>query len=316
MTDHEILLPHHFSRGARRTLEARLGELEGASLTIARTPAETREGYERATIALTQRLDESSLERAERLEWAQAFTAGYDHYDLEALEAAGIVLTNATGIHGQPMAEWALGAMLGFERGLFTYRDRQHDGVWLREHGGELANKTVGIVGIGAIGGRIAELAAAVGCPVIGTKRDPSTAPDVVDEVYPADELDEVLTRAEYLVIACPLTEQTRGMIDEEAFRTMPSEAVLVNVARGSIVDEDALVETLQQGRLAGAALDVFETEPLPADSPLWSLPNVVITPHISGSTPDYYDRLADIFEENYRHFVAGERDEMRNRIV
>ncbi len=316
MSDHEILIPHRYSREARETLAVRLDELDDATVTIAETPAESLSGFETATVALTPSLSEEWLDRATELEWAQASTAGYDHYDLDALEAAGIVLTNATGVHGQPMAEWALGAMLGFERELFSARDRQHDGVWLRESGGELASKTIGIVGLGAIGGRTAELASALGCRVIGTKRDPSTAPDAVDDVYPADELDTVLAQAEYLVLACPLTDETRGLIDRDALRTMPREAVVVNVARGDVVAEDALVESLQQGRIAGAALDVFSTEPLPSNSPLWDLPNVLVTPHVSGSTPHYYDRIAEIFLENFEHFAAGNRDEMRNRVL
>ncbi|WP_247731650.1 D-2-hydroxyacid dehydrogenase [Halovivax limisalsi] len=315
MTDHEILVPHRFSRDARETLAVRLDALE-ASVTVTETRAESLSAIETATILVGTSLPDEWLDRADRLEWVQAYTAGYDHYDLDALEDAGIVLTNATGVHGQPMAEWALGAMLGFERNLFDARERQRDGVWLREGGGELAGKTVGIVGLGAIGGRTAELASALGCRVIGTKRDPSTAPDAVDEVYPADELGAVLARAEYLVLACPLTEETRGLIDRDALRTMRSDAILLNMARGEVVDEDALVDSLQQGRVDGAALDVFATEPLPADSPLWDLPNVLVTPHVAGSTPHYYDRIAEIVVENFAAFASGNRDEMINRIV
>ncbi|WP_255170433.1 D-2-hydroxyacid dehydrogenase [Natrononativus amylolyticus] len=315
MTD-ELLIPHPFSREAKTTLEAELSSLEGVSVVVAETPAETRAGFETATVAMTPRLPAEWRERAERLEWAQATSAGYDHYDLEALEAAGIVLTNAAGVHAQPIAEQVLGAMLSFERELFTARDQQGDGLWLRTEGGELARKTVGIVGLGAIGGRTAELAAAVGSTVIGTKRDPSSAPAAVETVYPPEELDEVLRRAEYLVLACPLTDETRGLIDGAALETMPSDAVLVNVARGGVVEEAALVEGLQQGRIAGAALDVFEEEPLPQESPLWDLPNVLVTPHMAGSTPQYYERVAEIFRENYERFRAGDLEGMRNRIV
>ncbi|WP_254862438.1 D-2-hydroxyacid dehydrogenase [Halovivax gelatinilyticus] len=316
MSDHEILIPHRYSKEARETLAVRLEELEGATVTVAETPEASISGIETATAALTPSLPDEWLDRAQNLQWAQASTAGYDHYDLDALENAGIILTNATGVHGQPMAEWALGAMLGIERGLFEARDRQRESLWLRESGGELASKTVGIVGLGAIGGRTAELASAIGCRVIGTKRDPSTAPDAVDEVYPADELDSVLSRVDYLVLACPLTDETRGLIDREALRTMPRDAVVVNVARGDVVVEEALVESLQQGRISGAALDVFSTEPLPADSPLWNLPNVLVTPHVSGSTPHYYDRIAEIFIENFERFASGKLDDMRNRVV
>ncbi|AGB15878.1 phosphoglycerate dehydrogenase-like oxidoreductase [Halovivax ruber XH-70] len=316
MSSHEILIPHRYDRADRERLAVRFDELDDADVTVATTPDETLSGIETATAVLSPSVSEEWLDRASNLAWVQGSTAGYDHYDLDALEAAGITLTTASGVHGQPIGEWALGAMLGIERDLFAARDRQREGLWLRESGGELASKTVGIVGLGAIGGRIAELAAAVGCRVVGTKRDPSTAPDAVDEVYPADELDEVLRQTDYLVVACPLTDETRGLIDRSAMRTMPRDAVVVNIARGDVVDEEALVESLQQGRLAGAALDVFSTEPLPDDSPLWDLPNVLVTPHVSGSTPHYYDRVAEIFIENYDHFVAGTPEEMRNRVV
>ena len=316
MTGHEILIPHSYSAEARETLAPRFGALDGASVVVTDTPDETLDAFESATIALTPRLPDEWLDRAHALEWAQATSAGYDHYDLEALEAAGVALTTAAGVHGQPIGEWVLGAMLGFERELFVARDQQRDGIWLRDGGGELASKTVGIVGLGAIGRRVAELASAVGCEVIGTKRDVSTVPDAVDEVFSADDLDAVLSRAEYLVLACPLTDETRHLIDEAAFSTLSRDAIVVNVARGGVVDQEVLVESLQQGRIAGAALDVFETEPLPADSPLWKLPNVLVTPHVAGSTPEYYDRVGDIFAENYRQFVTGDREEMRNRVV
>ncbi|MFC3957385.1 D-2-hydroxyacid dehydrogenase [Halovivax cerinus] len=316
MRTHEILIPHRYDRADRERLAVRFDELDDADVTVATTPDETLSGIETATIAVSSSVPHEWLERESDLEWVQGTTAGYDHFDLDALSEAGVALTTATGVHGQPIGEWALGAMLGIERDLFAARDRQRDAVWLRDSGGELASRTVGIVGLGAIGGRIAELASAVGCRVVGTKRDPSTAPDAVDAVFPADELDEVLRQAEYLVLACPLTDETRGLIDRDAMRTMPRDAVVVNIARGDVVDEDALVESLQQGRLAGAALDVFSTEPLPADSPLWDLPNVLVTPHVSGSTPHYYDRVAEIFAENFEHLAAGNPDGMRNRVV
>ncbi|MCU4972572.1 D-2-hydroxyacid dehydrogenase [Halobacteria archaeon AArc-m2/3/4] len=314
--DHEILVPHTYSAETKSTLESELADLEGATLTIAETADETLSGFETATVAITPRLPEEWLERATDLEWAQATSAGVDHYDLDALSERGIVLTNATGVHAQPIAEQVLGAMLSFEREFLRARDQQREGVWLRTEGGELASKTVGVVGLGAIGGRVAELASAIGSRVVGTKRDPSSAPDTADAVYPPDELDEVLRRADYLVLACPLTEETRGLIDGAALETMPDEAVLVNIARGEVADQEALVEGLQQGRIAGAALDVFAEEPLPEESPLWNLPNVLLTPHMAGSTPHYYERIGDIFRENFECFADGDLEGMRNRIV
>lgn len=312
MADHRLLIPHPYSPEAKSTLEdAAAGRV---LVEIAETPAETRTGFEEATIALTPRLPEEWLERAEKLEWAQATSAGYDHYDLDTLEERGIALTTASGVHAQPISEQVLGAMLSFERGLLEARDRQSEGVWLAHEGTELGTKTVGVVGLGAIGGRVAELASAVGSWVVGTKRDPTDAPDVADEVYSPEEVAEVYRQVDYLVVACPLTDETRGLIDREAIETLSSEAVVVNIARGEVIDEEALVSALQGGRLGGAALDVFEEEPLPEGSPLWDLPNVLVTPHMAGSTPHYHDRVADIFERNLEAFLADE--ELENRIV
>ncbi|WP_114576307.1 D-2-hydroxyacid dehydrogenase [Saliphagus sp. LR7] len=312
MTGHRLLIPHPYSPDAKATLEDAAGDR--LAVEIAETPAETREGFEAATIALTPRLPGEWLERAENLEWVQATSAGYDHYDVDALEARGITLTTASGVHAQPIGEQVLGAMLAFERGLLEARDRQRDGIWLAHEGGELGHKTVGVVGLGAIGGRVAELASAVGSRVVGTKRDPSDAPEATDEVYPPEEVAEVYRQADYLVVACPLTDETRGMIDREAFESLSSDAVVVNIARGEVIEEEALVSALQQGRIGGAALDVFDEEPLSQESPLWDLPNVLVTPHMAGSTPHYFDRVGDLFATNLEAFLAGEEPE--NRIV
>ena len=316
MTELDIVLPHTFSRENAEILREALLDVDGATITAAVTPSETLRAFETADVAIARWLRPAWLERADRLRWVQAISAGVDHYDLDALEERGVVLTSATGVHAQPIAEQVLGYLLAFERDLLLARDQQTDGIWRQYTGGELATKTVGIVGLGAIGGRVAELAGAVGSTVIGTKRDPSDAPDAVDEVFPASELETVLARSAYVVVACPLTEDTRELISWAELETMPSDAVLVNVARGDVVYEKALVRALQQDWIAGAALDVFEDEPLPAESPLWDLPNVLVTPHVAGSTPRYYERVAGIFLENLDAFLTGDLNGMRNRIV
>jgi phosphoglycerate dehydrogenase-like enzyme len=189
-------------------------------------------------------------------------------------------------------------------------------GVWERvTGGGELAGKTVGIVGLGAIGTRVAELAQAYRMTVIGTKRDPATAPDAVDEAFGPAGLGELLDRADYLVLACPLTEETEGLIGSTELRRMDDEAVLVNIARGEVVDQDALVRSLQYHSIRGAGLDVFAEEPLSPDSELWDLSNVVITPHNAGSTPRYAERLAGIFAANYERYQTGGVEALENRV-
>ena len=150
---------------------------------------------------------------------------------------------------------------------------------------------------------------------VVGTKHDTSVDVPHVDELFPPDRLDEVLDEADYLVLACPLTDETRGLVGESELSRLDSDAVLVNISRGEVVDEAALVEALQSGGIRGAALDVFEEEPLPAESPLRSMSNVVMTPHVAGSTPYYFDRAIGLFADNLRRYGDGGVDDLRNRI-
>jgi phosphoglycerate dehydrogenase-like enzyme len=290
--------------------------LPDLDLRVARTPAESRELIADAEVALSAWLPSAAFAAAEDLKWVQALSAGVDFYDHDALAEAGIVLTTAAGVHAQPIAEQVLGYLLLFEREILRGIRQQETGQWLRYEGGELREKTLGVVGVGAIGSRVAELASALGMSVVGTKRDTSTAPGAVDEILAPDGLHGVLSRADYVVVACPLTDETRGLVGREELGIMDDDAVLVNVARGPIVEEDALVDALRQGVIRGAALDVFEAEPLEPDSPLWDLPNVVVTPHMAGSTPHKEHRLADLFASNLEAFVEGDADAMENRAV
>ncbi|MEF8887249.1 MAG: D-2-hydroxyacid dehydrogenase, partial [Haloarculaceae archaeon] len=246
----------------------------------------------------------------------QALSSGVDFLDLEAIADNGVALTNAAGVHAEPIAEQVLGYLLTFERGIHTGIQQQQEGVWQRYSGGEIRGKTLGIVGLGAIGSRAAEYAQAFGMTVVGTKRDPDAAPEAVDEGYAPEGLFEVLGRSDYVLLSCPLTPETRGLVGRAELGAMKGDAVLVNVARGEVVDEEALIYALQQGGIRGAALDVFEEEPLPPESPLWDLPNVVVTPHMAGSTPHKFERIAEVFAANYEAFADGRLDELTNRVV
>jgi phosphoglycerate dehydrogenase-like enzyme len=290
--------------------------LPDLDLRVARTPADSRELVGNAEVSIAASLPAEVLAAAEELRWVQALSAGVDFYDHDALRERGVLLTSAAGVHAEPMAEQTLGYLLLFEREILRGVRQQETGRWLRYEGGELRGKTLGIVGVGAVGSRVAELAEVLGMTVLGTKCDPSTVPDAVDEVWAPDGLHELLVRADYVVVACPLTDETRGLIGREELGIKDDEGVLVNVARGPIVDEGALVEALQKGVVRGAALDVFETEPLPPDSPLWDLPNAVLTPHMAGSTPHKEHRLADLFATNLEAFHDGDADAMANRVV
>lgn len=317
MHDAQVAILDSIPRSAIDELEEILREkLPDIDLQVARTAPDSCEAIEDASAVVTRRLSDELFDAATNLQWVQAISAGVDSYDLDRLQAEDIALTNASGIHGEPIAEQVLCYLLAFERNVLQGINQQHRGVWEKYGGGELRGKTLGIVGLGAIGTRVAELGDALGMTIVGTKRDPSTAPDVVAEAYGSDGLYDVLARSDYVVLACPLTDETRDLIGRAELSAMKRDAVLVNIARGGVVDEEGLEWAIQQGVIGGAALDVFEVEPLPQDSPLWNLSNVIITPHMAGSTPYYWERCAELFVENYRFFAEGDLNGMKNRIV
>ncbi len=320
MTDPTVLVSHTVDAGYwsdvedfRAAVEARVPEVD---LRVARTPPETHELAVEADALLATYVSTDLLEDAPDLRWIQALSSGVDFLDLEAIADNGVALTNAAGVHAEPIAEQVLGYLLTFERGIHTGIQQQQEGVWQRYSGGEIRGKTLGIVGLGAIGSRAAEYAQAFGMTVVGTKRDPDAAPEAVDEGYAPEGLFEVLGRSDYVLLSCPLTPETRGLVGRAELGAMKGDAVLVNVARGEVVDEEALIYALQQGGIRGAALDVFEEEPLPPESPLWDLPNVVVTPHMAGSTPHKFERIAEVFAANYEAFADGRLDELTNRVV
>lgn len=274
------------------------------------------EALKGADVLLTNRLPSRFYEDVDGLSWMQVISAGVDHYDLDALGDAGVVVTNASGVHGKPIAEHVLGYMLAFERKILTGIEQQRDRQWVRYQPGELTGKTLCVVGLGAIGSEIARIGDALGMEVVGIRGNPDRGSEYATEVRGADDLDSLLPRADYIVLACPLTEETRNLFGTDEFVSMKQSAVLVNIARGAVVGEEALIAALSSGRISGAALDVTEQEPLPKDSPLWSMPNVLVTPHVAGLTPRYWERIADIFAENYADFVDGKLNELRNQVI
>lgn len=308
MTAPTLLLTHtvppEIADGLRDALDGRLPD--GAAVLSASTPEETDDQLSDADALVTGRFDEALLAQGS-FGWVQALSAGVDSYPREAIRAAGVTLTNASGVSAEPIAEQVFGYLLAFERRFLDSQRNKDRNVWERVEGGEIHGKTLGIIGVGAIGTRVAEVGQAFGMEVIGTKRNLESTPDAVDEAFGADETATVCRRADYLVVACPLTDETEGLIGADEFRLLSSDAVLVNIARGEVVDEEALVRALQYGQIRGAGLDVFETEPLPADSTLWDLSNVLLTPHMAGSTPRKHERWADIIAENCRRYAAGE---------
>ena len=265
-----------------------------------------------AVVTLTW--DEDWLDQG--LSWIQSIQAGVDRFPFDALRERDIVLTNATGVHGDSVGETVATSMLMFARRFHDYLRNQVDHEWaIPAWDGPftLKDRTVCIVGLGTLGQGVAERAAGLGMHVTGVKRTVENVPHV-DHVYPADDLHEAISDAQFVVLACPLTEDTHHLIAGPELERMRDDAYLVNVARGPVVDEGALIAALEAGTVAGAHLDVFEEEPLPADSPLWDRENVIISPHKAGSWEGYYRGVAEIVRENLDRLETGEA--FHNRVV
>jgi phosphoglycerate dehydrogenase-like enzyme len=250
------------------------------------------------------------LAEAPRLKWFQQWGAGADwllRYP-DAVEAE-FVLTSASGVHSVPISEHILAFMLAFARDLpRAFRD-QAKREWSEEDSFrvfEVAAKTMLLVGVGEIGARTAQLADSLGTRVLGVRREPSKQVDGVAEMHGLDALASLLPSADFVVLTVPLTSETEGMIGAAELRAMKDTAYLINIGRGGTVREDDLLQALREGWIAGAGLDVFEEEPLPKESPLWQMDNVIVTSHYSGSTPHYDDRAFEIFIDNLQRYVSG----------
>jgi phosphoglycerate dehydrogenase-like enzyme len=248
-----------------------------------------------------------------RLRFIQSISAGTDQYDKALLRERGIRLASAAGVNAEAVAEHAMALILALSRRLPEARDNQHARHWrgmigdIASREDQLTAKTLLIVGMGRIGSRLARLAKAFDMRVIATRRDPATGAAGADAVYGTAELPALLGKADIVALACPLTPETESLIDAPALAAMKPTAHLINVARGRVVDEPALIAALQEKRIAAAALDVTVEEPLPAASPLWSMPNVLITPHTAGETRRYEDNVIDILMANLERLWRGE---------
>jgi phosphoglycerate dehydrogenase-like enzyme len=251
---------------------------------------------------------EELIKRAPRLRWVQATSSGIGPL-VEHLGLAGspLLITNAAGIHAQPLAEFVLLTALHFAKEMpriNTWKGERH---WERFCGQEVFGSRMTLIGLGHVGSRIAELSSALGMEVTGHRRTTGgQTPPGVRRVVDAAGLDAVLPETDILVIAAPDTPETTNLIDRRRLLLLPANAVVVNVGRGSLIDEQAMIELLHAGRLRGAGLDVFAKEPLPADSPLWAMPNVIISPHSASTVVQENDRLVDLFIENLHRYLDG----------
>ncbi len=250
------------------------------------------------------------LSRAPKLRWVQLTSAGADLAVAAGVLQSGISVTDASGIHRVPMGEHVLGAMLALQRQLPRFLSQQAQRRWGRVIPGELRGQTLGILGLGAIGSEVARLAKAFGMRVLAIRRSAAGRQENqgdVDVLYPPGELEQVLAESDFVLVAAPLTRETRGMLGEKQLRRMKPTAHIINIARGPIIDEAALLRALKEGWIAGAALDVFEREPLPPESEFWGLPNVLITPHIAGGSPFHDVRATELFCENLKRYLTDQ---------
>ena len=249
-----------------------------------------------------------SLLHAPNLRWLHLPNAGVDHPVFVRFLDRGVRLTTSSGAAAEPIAQSAIGALLALARGFPRWWAAQRRHEWAPHPAQltprDLRGQTLVIVGVGAIGNEIARLARALGLYVIGVRRRPQTTGDHVDESWPPAALRGLLPRADWLVLACPLTDETRGLIDAAALACLPPTAYVINVARGQLIDEAALLDALQRGRLAGAYLDVFTDEPLAADSPLWDLSSVLISPHDSAASSGNSARVSELFLRNLERWA------------
>jgi len=306
-----LLILNQFAEDYKIALECKFPEV---SIDAFAKEEEIGDIIEKIDILLTSRISDHLIKKATKLQWIQATTTGVDYLvNLPSLREKTLI-TSTHGIHGHQMSEMAILLMLALNRNLPQMIRNQDQRVWDRWPGKILYQKKVGILGVGVIGAEIARKCKAFGMSVIGidiVKREV----EGVDYFYGPEELLRVIQEMDYFIIVAPKNSQTQKMIGVKELSSMKPTAFLLNLGRGEIVDEDALIETLKKGNIAGAALDVFCEEPLPSHHPLWDLKNVILTPHVGGMSEIYVEQVLSIFEENLRRFLKGKRESLINRI-
>lgn len=261
------------------------------------------------------------IPHASKLKFIQSISSGMDQYSRELLGAKGIRLASAAGVNARAVAEHAIALILAIARRLPEARDNQHKKTWrgmigdLAQREDELGGKTLLVVGMGRIGSHLAKLAKAFDMKVVGIRRDPKAGANGADSIHGMGDLVKLVPEADFVTLTCALTPETTGLMSAAAFAAMKPSSVFVNVARGKVADEAALIATMQAGRIWAAALDVTADEPLPASSPLWAMPNVFITPHTAGETRAYEDNVLDILMENLDRLWRDEKT-LRNQVL
>ncbi len=277
--------------------------------------AERARALEQAEVLIALHTPKELMKWAPRLRWIQGIGAGVEQFASAGVERERVTVTNASGVSADSMAEFVLGRLLQIWKRFREAEQYQRTHEYVQTYGRTFAGSTLGIVGLGSIGSAVAERARALRVRVLGLKRShrPGATSDLADELFGPGQLHEMLAQCDAVVVAAPASEETFHLIDASALAAMQAGSVLINVARGSLVDEAALIQALESGHLAAAALDVFEQEPLPKESPLWELPNLYISAHSSVSTDRYLQDVFDLFVDNLGRYVSGEP--LRNRV-
>jgi phosphoglycerate dehydrogenase-like enzyme len=280
--------------------EARWRALLGRAEVLFGVPGDTAEGLAEAVTGLP------------RLRWIHATSAGAGEQvreaDLPAEALKRVTVTTSSGVHAVPLAEFSILGLLAMAKELPRFVEDQRARAWpeVRRPLRDLAGQTLFLVGLGEIGREVARLGKALGMRTVGFRRTQGPPPDHVDEVHGPERLAELAGRADAMVVSLPLTEQTAGLIDRATIERLPASCIFVNVGRGGVVDEPALIDALRERRIAGAVLDVFATEPLPEDSPLWTLPNALVTPHAAALSARENERIVELFTDNLRRYLDG----------
>ncbi len=308
MSRPSVLVLHDRPDELRPLLSARLSDLDVA---FASAPDEVLPALERARPEVVFSIKHSGFPGAAHrpaidfptVRWVQIGGSGYEHF--APWDARRVTVTNCHGVLARVLAETVIAAVLTLNRGLLAHRDRQRACVWSPARLRPLAGPTLLIVGVGAIGGELATLARALGLHVVGIRRG-AVAHPAVDEMFPPDALHAQLARADIVSVHVRATDETAKLFDARAFAVMKRGATFVNTSRGAVVDESALVEALRAGTVGAAYLDVFEREPLPAESPLWTMDEVLLTPHCSDNVDDWPLRFAAAFADNVDRWRAG----------
>jgi len=306
-----LLILDQFAEKYRRTLEPKFPEL---FIHAAKSKEEIGDFVEKMEVLLAFRLPDELMKKATRLQWIQSMATGVDYFiNLPSLRKE-ILITSTRGMHGPQMSEMAFLHMLNLTRNYPRMLRNQDRRVWERWPQPLLSGKTVGILGIGVIAEELARKCKAFKMKVYGISK---TAREVegIDRFYGREELPRVAAEIDYLIVLVPYSPETHKIVNAKVLSAMKPTAYLINIARGQVIDEEALIEALKNRKIAGAGLDVFNEEPLPKDHPFWGMENVIVSPHVAGMSEIYAEQLLPIFEENLRRFLKGERRNLINRV-